>query len=133
MTSLGHSRDTTWSRQSLPLTDSFLDLYHYRMVGDGRSFLVVPLLTFLIFRLLGTALLVLIILHVALPKSVPKNTVMKKLFGGLATNFWYGIEEDVYLKASALGLALAMMKNYIGAVGLQVAGIHVSSFCRYIG
>ena len=42
---------------------------------------------------------------------VPKNKALKKLFGGLAMNFWYGVENDVYLKASALGSAMVMIKK----------------------
>ena len=44
---------------------------------------------------------------------------MKKLFGGLAMNFWYGIEEDVlatiandgFLVASALGSDMVTIKK----------------------
>jgi len=53
-----------------------------------------------------------LILCRALPNLVPRNKDLKKLFGGLDTNFWYGIEEDVYLEASALGSAVVTMKNW---------------------
>ncbi len=53
----------------------------------------------------------------ALPNSVLRNKALRKLFGGLATNFWYGVEEDVYLEASTLGLAVVMIKNLVGGAG----------------
>ncbi len=34
---------------------------------------------------------------------VPKIRDLRKLFGGLSKNFWYGVEEAWYLGASALG------------------------------
>ncbi len=58
-----------------------------------------------------------LILCRALPKLVPRNKDLKKLFEGLATNFWYGIEEDGFLEASALGSTVVMMKNFVGAAG----------------
>ncbi len=61
----------------------------------------------------------------ALPKLVPRNMDLKKLFGGLATNVWYGIEEDLYLEAGALGLTMVTMKYFVG-VGINVS----SSGCR---
>ncbi len=48
-------------------------------------------------------------------------------------NFWYGVEEDVYLKASALGSALEMMEIFVGVAGAQFTGINESSFCWYVG
>ncbi len=40
----------------LPLVDSFLDIIHYRNVGDGRLLFAVPLLTVLIFQAFGDCL-----------------------------------------------------------------------------
>jgi hypothetical protein len=42
----------------------------------------------------------------ARPILVPKIRDLKKLFGGLSKNFWYGVEEDWYLGASALGVVV---------------------------
>ena len=44
----------------------------------------------------------------------PRNKVLKNLFGKLVTNFWYSIEEDVYLDASALGVPVVTMKCRVG-------------------
>ncbi len=43
---------------------------------------------------------------------------MKKLFDGLSTNFWYGIEEDGYLGAYAFGSDVVTIKKFIGATGV---------------
>ncbi len=51
-------------------------------------------------------------------------------------NFWYSVEEDVYLKASALGSAVVAIKKYrrSGWRALTaITGIDVSSFHRYVG
>ncbi len=40
----------------LPLVDSFLDLIHYRNVGNGRSLFAVPLLALMIFQAFGDCL-----------------------------------------------------------------------------
>jgi hypothetical protein len=39
----------------------------------------------------------------AQPRLVPKIRDLKKLFGELSKNFWYGVEEVWYLGANALG------------------------------
>ncbi len=62
---------------------------------------------------LGTASLVLIA-HRACPKLVARNIDLKELFGGLSMNltyFWYSIEEDKYLRASALGSDVVTIKK----------------------
>ena len=51
----------------------------------------------------------------AFPKVVPKMKDLKKLFGGLSKNFWCGVEEDKHLRASALGLAVVIVKKIVGA------------------
>jgi hypothetical protein len=45
---------------------------------------------------------------------VPKIRDLKKLLGGLSKNFWYGVEEDWYLGASALGIVVFDTKNFVG-------------------
>ena len=40
----------------LPLHDSFLDLIYYGHVGDGRTFLLVPFFTLLVFEAFGDCL-----------------------------------------------------------------------------
>ncbi len=60
---------------------------------------------------------------------------MKKLFGGLAKNFWFGVEEGVYLEASALGSAVVIIKKYRRSGWHEltaITGIDVSSFRRYV-
>ena len=47
-----------------------------------------------------------LIIRRALPGFVPKIRDLKKLFGGLSKNFWYGVEEAWYLGASALGVVV---------------------------
>jgi hypothetical protein len=46
---------------------------------------------------------------------------LKKLLGGLSRNFWYSVEEDKYLEASALGSDVVMIKislsTYLALVG----------------
>jgi hypothetical protein len=39
----------------------------------------------------------------ACPNLVPWKKDLKKLLDGPSRNFWYGVEEDKYLKASVLG------------------------------
>jgi hypothetical protein len=46
---------------------------------------------------------------------VPKIRDLKKLFGGLSKNFWYGVEEAWYLGASALGVVVLTQKNFVGS------------------
>ncbi len=46
----------------------------------------------------------------ARPRLVPKIRDLKKLFGGLSKNFWYGVEEDWYLGASVLGVVVLTQK-----------------------
>ncbi len=56
----------------------------------------------------------------ALPKIVLRNKDLKKLFSRLATNFWYSVEDDVYLKASALlGSAVVTIKKIVRAAGTR--------------
>jgi hypothetical protein len=55
--------------------------------------------------------------HRACPNLVPRNNDLKELFGGLSTNFWYGVEEDGYLGASALGSDVLMIKKIVEATG----------------
>ncbi len=52
----------------------------------------------------------------ACPNLVPMKKDMKKLFDGPFRNFWYGVEEDRYLEASALGSDV-VMKKIVGAAG----------------
>jgi hypothetical protein len=54
--------------------------------------------------------LLVLILFRALPKFVPRIRDLKKLFGGHSKNVWYGIEEDWYLVASALGSTVVTKK-----------------------
>jgi hypothetical protein len=49
---------------------------------------------------------------------VPKIRDLKKLFGGLSKNFWYGVEEDWYLVASALGSTVVTKKIFRGPAGV---------------
>jgi len=42
---------------------------------------------------------------------------LKKLFGGLAKNFWCGVQEDRNLRASTLGSAIVTVKKFVGAAG----------------
>jgi len=50
---------------------------------------------------------------------VPKIRDLKKLFGGLSKNFWYGVEEDWYLGASALGVVVFdTQKNFLEPTGV---------------
>ena len=58
----------------------------------------------------------------AFPKVVPKMKDLKKLFGGLSKNFLCGIEEDKYLRASALGSAVVTVKK-ICRHGRRVIGL----------
>ena len=51
----------------------------------------------------------------ARPRLVPKIRALKKLLGGLSKNFWYGVEEDWYLGASALGVVVLTQKNFVGS------------------
>ena len=53
----------------------------------------------------------------ARPILVPKIRDLKKLFGGLSKNFWYGVEEDWYLVASALGSTVVTKKIFLGPAG----------------
>ncbi len=57
----------------------------------------------------GCPLLTLILCR-ALSRINPRNKDLR----GLATNVWYGIEEDVYLKASTLGSTVVTMKDFVG-------------------
>jgi hypothetical protein len=44
---------------------------------------------------------------------------LKKLLGGLSKNFWYGVEEDWYLGASALGVVVFdTQKNFLEPTGV---------------
>ncbi len=58
-----------------------------------------------------------LMIHRACPNLVPRNNDLKKLFDGLPMNFWYGIKEDGYLGASALGSDVLTIKTFIGATG----------------
>ena len=58
-----------------------------------------------------------LILCRALPRFVPKIRDLKKLFGGRSKNFWYGVEEDWYLVASALGSTVVMKKKFRVSAG----------------
>jgi hypothetical protein len=49
---------------------------------------------------------------------VPRRKDLKKLLDGASRNFWYGIEEDKYLKASVLGSDMVTVKNFVGATGM---------------
>jgi hypothetical protein len=60
----------------------------------------------------GTALFVLIV-HRTCPKWVKRNGDLKELFSELSMNFWYGVVEDKYLKASALGSDVVTIKKTI--------------------
>ena len=55
----------------------------------------------------------------ARPILLPKIRDLKKLFGGLSRNFWYGVEEDSYLEASALGSTVVTKKKFRGAAGAR--------------
>ncbi len=53
----------------------------------------------------------------ACPSLVTRKKDLKKLMDGPSRNFWYGVEEDRYLKASVLGSDVVMVKNFVGATG----------------
>jgi hypothetical protein len=56
------------------------------------------------------------------PSRVPTGIKPgRSSLGDSLQTFWYGIEEDAYLKASALGSAVVMIKNLIGATGTHDA------------
>jgi hypothetical protein len=44
-----------------------------------------------------------------------KKKDLKKLFNGPSKNFWYGVEEDKYLGASALGSDVVIKKKFVGS------------------
>ncbi len=67
-----------------------------------------------------------LIVRRALPRCVPKIRDLKKLFGGRSKNFWYGVEEDWYLEASALGVRCDEQKNSKGG-RCAIVGNNVSS------
>ena len=48
---------------------------------------------------------------------VPRKKDLKKLLDGPSRNFWYGIEEDEYLKASVLGSDVVTIQKFVGATG----------------
>ena len=48
----------------------------------------------------------------ARPILLPKIRDLKKLFGGRSKNFWYGVEEDGYLNASALGSHVVTINKF---------------------
>jgi hypothetical protein len=100
--------------------------------GIGGCFFQFPFSHPWFFRLLGTALLVLMICRAG-PNLVPKKKDLKKLFDGFSTNFWYSIEEDKYLRASTLGSDVVTIKNFIGATGLLYGDSWYRSIRRYVG
>jgi hypothetical protein len=59
---------------------------------------------------------------------VTRKKDLKKLFDGPSRNFWYGIEEDKYLEASALGSDVVTMKKFIGATGTLYDGSLIQRF-----
>ena len=90
-----------------------MDLIYYGSVGNGRMLLPVPFLALLVMRLSGTALLILMTCR-ACPSLVPRKKDLKKLFDGPSRYFWYSVEEDKYLEASALGSDVVMKKIFVG-------------------
>ena len=50
----------------------------------------------------------------ACPSLVTRKKDLKKLFDWPSRNFWYGIEEDKYLGASALGSDMVTKKKIVG-------------------
>ncbi len=44
---------------------------------------------------------------------VPRKKDLKKLLGEPSRNFWYGVEEDKYLGASALGSDVVTKKFFL--------------------
>jgi hypothetical protein len=56
---------------------------------------------------------------------------LKKLFNGPSRNFWYGVEEDKYLGASALGSDMVTKKNFCREAG--VLNTKVSMYLALVG
>ena len=70
----------------------------------------------------------------ACPSLVPRKKDLKKLFDGPSRNFWYGVEEDKYLRASALGSDVVTKKKFCRETGiLNNDSINISSSRRYVG
>jgi hypothetical protein len=64
----------------------------------------------------------------------PRKKDLKKLLEGPSRNFWYGVEEDKYLGASALGSDVVTMKKFHREAGIvNDESINVSSSHRYVG
>ena len=78
-------------------------------------------LALLVFEAFGDCLLVLMTCR-ACPSLVPRKKDLKKLLDGPSRNIWYGIEEDRYLEASALGSDVVMIKKFIGVTGTLLGG-----------
>ncbi len=117
----------------LPLSNGFLDLIYYGYVGNGRTLLPVPFLALLVFEAFGDCLLVLMTCR-ACPSLVPRKKDLKKLFDGPSRNFWYGVEEAKYFRASALGSDVVTKKKICRETGvLNDNSIEVSSSRRYVG
>ena len=65
---------------------------------------------------------------------VPRKKDLKKLFDGPSRNFWYNMEENKYLGASALGSDMVTKKNFCRKTGIRNdKSINISSSHRYIG
>ena len=77
-----------------------------------------------------TALLVLMTRR-ACPSLVPTKKVSKKLFDGPSRNFWYGVEEDKYLRASTLGSDVVTKKFFLGRLAYLMT--KVSTYLALVG
>ncbi len=93
----------------------------------GGCFFQFPFLHYWFLRPSGTALLVLMACR-ACPKWVTRNSDLKELFDGPSRNFWYGVEEDKYLKASTLGSNMVTIKKTVEMTGT----LHSNSLNRRI-
>ena len=78
----------------------------------GGRFFQLPFSHSWFLRPSGTDLLALMISRACL-NLVPRNNDLKKLLaGGPSINFWYGVKEDGYLGASALGSVVLDTKQF---------------------
>jgi hypothetical protein len=95
--------------------------------------LPVPFLALLVFEAFGDCLLILMTCR-ACPSLVPRKKDLKELFDGPFRNFWCSVEEDKYLRASALDSDMVMKKKFCRETGiLNDDSIDVSSSRRNIG
>ena len=93
-----------------------MDLIYHGYKEIGGHFFLFPFLHSWFLRPSGTALLILMTCR-ACPSLVPRKKDLKKLFDGPSKNFWYGIEEDKYLKASTSGSDVVTIKIIVGVTG----------------